>query len=163
MTRRHPSGLAAALLAGLAALPAPAQEETEGTPPFEAAWLEAYEMQGDVLTPEQRTELSHLAWHAAVANICDGLALDHAKFGAALGALQHADIATMSDREIAYYEHHLAVNFGVAVGIMLATHTGDAAATEAYCGEIERILGEEEEGMRSLFYDPAADTDTDSD
>lgn len=67
--------ICAGLAALLAAAPALASEETEGTVPMSPAWLEAYEMQGDVFTPEQRSLLSHLAWHAAVANICDGLSL----------------------------------------------------------------------------------------
>jgi hypothetical protein len=153
MTARICAGLAALL----AAAPALASEETEGTVPMSPAWLEAYEMQGDVFTPAQRSLLSHLAWHAAVANICDGLSLDHARFGAALGGLEHTDAVAMSDDELRYYEHHVAVNFGVAVGLFLATHDFGDAETEEYCREIERVVAEGGEDMTSYFSNPAAD------
>ncbi len=118
------SRLFAASLA-LAVVPAIAQSSESGREG--AAWLQAYEMQDNVFTGPQRTALNQLAYHAAAANICEGLVLDRAKFSTGLAALEHADIVSLSDDELDYYHRHLLVNFGVAVGIMLAEHADDAA------------------------------------
>jgi hypothetical protein len=63
----------------------------------------------------------------------------------------------MSDDELRYHEHHVAVNFGVAVGLFLATHDLGDAQTEEYCREIGRIVADGGEDMTSYFSSPAAD------
>ncbi|MEL6766745.1 MAG: hypothetical protein AAFP17_06165 [Pseudomonadota bacterium] len=115
------------------------------------AWQEAYEMQGMVFTAEQRAALLDLAWHAMAANICDELMLDHAKFGMALGALQHADGPDMSDEEHRYYEHHVAVSFGVAVGIMLAEHAKGPEETVGFCKDVKDEIATTDDPMEHHF------------
>jgi hypothetical protein len=114
--------------AGLVIAVAPAVAQGAESGREDAAWLQAYEMQGNMLTGPQRTALNQLAYHAAAANICEDLVLDRAKFSSGLAALEHADIVSLSDAELEYYQRHLMVNFGVAVGIMLAEHADNAAA-----------------------------------
>ena len=93
------------------------------------AWLTAYDMQGGVLTGNQQHQLLTLAWHGAVANLCEELQLDHLKFGQAMAAIEHSDAASMSDDEHEFFRQSLMINYGVAVGIMLAEHADDKEAT----------------------------------
>lgn len=107
-------------------------EETRGAR-VDAAWNVARAMQGGMLAPGQTARFMLLAWHAAAANLCEDLALDHTAFGVAWADLEHADMASLSDEEHRYFQHHLAVNFGVAVGIMLAEHAGTPQEIADFC------------------------------
>ena len=99
---------------------------------FERAWLEAAEMRDGVLDDGQQALLLQLAYHAAAGNLCDGLVLDDARFATAFEQLRHGDHATMSDEERRYFERHLLVQYGVAVGLFL----GEASQRpDAFCAD----------------------------
>lgn len=124
---------AALLLAGAAyALDAHASDVTM----MQAeAWQTAYDMQGDLLTPINRSRLHVLAWHAAAANLCEPLVLDHTSFGQAYATIEHSDAASLSDQEHTYFRQHLGASFGVAVGITIAGATADPETTALFCQE----------------------------
>ena len=135
----HRSALVSALALALAAAPAAAGEPPAPVHPegrAHAAWLAAETLRGGVLAPEHESAFMLLAWQAAAASLCPEVALDHARFGIGYARLEHADIASLSDEEHAFFRHHLAVSFGVAVGILLAElgatdETRDAACADA--------------------------------
>ena len=108
-----------------------------------AAWIAAGAIEGDILTPVQRGQLMSLAWHATAANLCTSLVLDHERFGTAYAGIEHSDAASLSEDEHEYFRHHLAVVFGVTVGIMLAEHAGTPEEVAGFCSEAEEFAKEE--------------------
>lgn len=105
-----------------------AAEEVAPDPNHESkAWEIAYEMFGGVFTPEQEHEIVALAWHIAIGNLCDDLAVDQAKFAEAIGQFRHSDGADASDDEHAYFVNQVISNLSVAVGILLAENADDPA------------------------------------
>ncbi len=116
------------------ALPALAQEEAPEVANREAAaWHVHAALMSDMLPPQMQGEFMTLAWHATAANLCADLFLDHERFGTAFARLEHADMASLSSEQHEYFRHHLAVNFGVAVGILLAEHAGTPEEVAAFC------------------------------
>jgi len=108
----------------------------------ELAWNTFHVMDGGLLPPEGRSTLMLLAWHAAMANLCADIVLDHDRFGRAYATLEHADAASLTSAEHAYFRHHLSVNFGVATGILLAEMAGSHEEVAANC-EAARIYATE--------------------
>ncbi len=94
---------------------------------LEPAWLQASRLLDGALNPKQQSELNTLAYSAAVANLCEGFALNREQFKKGFGYLKHEDSARMKPEETAYFERHLLVNYGVAVGLFLAEGAADQA------------------------------------
>ncbi|MGI9382181.1 MAG: hypothetical protein ACR2PO_03435, partial [Methyloligellaceae bacterium] len=94
------------------------------------AWENAIVLLDGVLGAKQRAGLNILAYHAAVAAICDGFKLDQTKFSGAFSKLEHAEDAKMSEAEKRYFERHLLVNYGMMVGTFIAEA---GASTETFC------------------------------
>lgn len=142
------SGLAGlALAAALAVAVAPAlhaQSEGPATPNqrHASSWLEAYEILGGILTPEQQMELNQIAYQAAAANVCEFLILDDERFIMAFESLARQASAEMSAEEVDYFHDHLLVSFGVFVGLQLADHNND---TGAFCTEATTYAEDPEE------------------
>ena len=135
------------LAAALAVVPAPAlqaQGEGAATPNLRhgQSWLEAYEILGGILTPEQQLELNQLAYQAAAANVCEVLILDDEKFIMAFESLVVEAGAEMSAEEIDYFHDHILVSFGVFVGLQLADHNNDKAA---FCTDATAYADDTEE------------------
>ncbi len=116
-----------------------------------AAWNAFNVMDGGMLRPNDRTTLISLAWHAAMANLCPGIFLDHEKFGAAYVTIEHADFASLTAAEHEYFRHHLAVNFGVATGILLAEMGGTPEEIAARCAEVH--IYAENSTLGPVFFD----------
>jgi hypothetical protein len=123
------------------------------------AWEAFHYMDGGLLPPEGRANLVMLAWHAAMANLCHELVLDHERFGAAFATLEHADAASLSGAEHEYFRHHLAVNFGIAVGILLAEMAGSREEVEENC-EAARAYASDASAGRIYFDVEATFRDT---
>lgn len=136
---------ALAALAAVALAPPAAAEDPSEASRNAAAWRAAQALQGDMLPGALHAEFMLLAWHAAAANLCAPLMLDHEKFGAAYATLEHSDAASLSEAEHAYFRHHLAVNFGVAVGIMLAQHSRTPEEVAEFCAAAEAFARDPEE------------------
>ena len=100
------------------------------------------------LTPEQSRELVIIAGQAAAASICDGIELDEVKFKAAFAKLAHASEAKMSEEEKGYFEKHLMLVYGIAIGGFLADASAD---TGAYCAAAEAERKEPEFQAISIY------------
>lgn len=131
------------MMAAVLAAPLAFAQQSDGPKNRESeAWLTAYDMQGGVLTGNQQQHLLTLAWHGAVANLCETLQLDHLKFGQAMAVIEHSDAASMSDDEHEFFRQSLMINYGVSVGIMLAEHADDK---EAACADALEFAKDEED------------------
>ncbi len=158
-----------AVAAALVATPLAAQDtaESEETTDGEAlvhpenrehaAWNAFNVMDGGMLRPTDRTMLVSLAWHAAMANLCPGIFLDHERFGAAYATIEHADYASLTGEEHEYFRHHLAVNFGVATGILLSEMGGTPEEIVARCAEVH--IYAESSTLGPIFFDVEATID----
>ncbi|MFO7641040.1 MAG: hypothetical protein R6X17_07160 [Candidatus Competibacteraceae bacterium] len=94
---------------------------------MDPAWRQAHRMLDGVLDSKQQSELNVLAYSTAVANLCEGFALNREQFKKGFNYLAHGDAASMKPEESAYFERHLLVNYGVAVGLFLAEGAADQA------------------------------------
>ncbi|MEO0821929.1 MAG: hypothetical protein AAF074_16065 [Pseudomonadota bacterium] len=168
MTRLLVSAAAAGFLASPFAAPfaTPVAAQESGDPPAplahpenraHAAWNAFNVMDGGILRPADRTTLISLAWHAAMANLCPGIFLDHERFGAAFATIEHADYASLTAAEHAYFRHHIAVNFGVATGILLAEMGGTPEEIVARCAEVH--LYAENSTLGPIYFDVEATLD----
>jgi hypothetical protein len=107
-------------------------QDNSARPRLEEGWLKAEALIDGVMSAAQRSELNTVAFSAAVASLCDGFSLDRDKFMKAMEFLKHEDMVSMSPEEVAYYEHHLMFNYGVAVGLYLAEGSLDQPG---FCAE----------------------------
>ena len=124
----------AGALVGLAAFAAaPATADTSRIPSaFVIGHL--HDFVDQKLSPDQTTQLIVIAHQAATASACEGFELDEEKFKGAFAKLAHASEAGMSADEKSYFEKHVMMAYGVAIGGFLA----DAAAnTSAYCDDAD--------------------------
>jgi len=96
---------------------------------------QALAMVEGALTPEQFTKLQLIAYQSAIANVCEGINLDEAKFNKAFEALSPVDAAKMSDEQKAYHDKHILVIFGVLVGGELTAMATDVPAA---CEDAEK-------------------------
>lgn len=116
------------VLAGLVNVPTASAEQAVAPQRLSTAWIEATELIDGTLTRPQQALLSQLAYHAAVANLCDGFVLDREKFAEAFTRLEHQDTLSMNADEHAYFERHLLVNFGIVTGVFMAEGSLDQTA-----------------------------------
>ena len=89
---------------------------------------QALAMVEGALTPDQFTKLQLIAYQSAIANVCEGINLDEAKFNKAFEALAPVDAAKMSAEQKAYHDKHILVIFGVLVGGELNAMATDVSA-----------------------------------
>ncbi len=96
------------------------------------AWKAAMEDQEGVLTKEQFGALNNLAYHSAVARVCDGFNLSLEKFSKAVNDIIIAGSDKLDDEEKLARQTHILVALGTSHGLFLAEGT---LHKEIFCKE----------------------------
>ena len=91
----------------------------------------------DILTDEQQVTVALLANDVAVTSVCEGFAIDPAKFAAAFQTLYPAQWGEMEPAERVLFGEHLLVFYGMHVGAALAEKFEDPSGVCAVA-EAER-------------------------
>ncbi len=105
----------AAALACAAAVPAFAQSHR-----LEAAWEAALGEETPMLAPERISEINVIAYHGAVARLCDGFAIDIDKLGAASNEMVAAALEGVPEDEMVARHSQLLIALGTVHGLFLA-------------------------------------------
>jgi hypothetical protein len=100
------------------------------------AWEDAVGDQENVLTEAQFATLNNLAFQAAVPKICDGYALDDAKFAQAMGEAVAPPSADLSPEQMKEWETAVLIRFGTTYGLFLAEGN---AGREEFCASAAEL------------------------
>lgn len=123
----RPMICAAALAAG--ALPA------LGADQLAAAWEAAAMEREGVITEAQFARLNVVAYHGAVASLCEGFALDEAEVAEATNAILQANPEGLSAEDLLARHVDILVAVGTARGLFLAE---GSLHPEAFCAGAQR-------------------------
>lgn len=120
----------------LAVLTAPAMAETDR---LEAAWDAAALAHDGVLTDTEAARLNVVAYHAAVAGLCDGFALDPAAVAEVTGAILDAGPADATQEALLGRQVDVMLTLGTAKGLFLAE---GALHHERFCAQAAQTRDE---------------------
>lgn len=119
---------ACALLSGLAVSgPALAQSHR-----LNAAWEAAINEEGSHLAPAAQARLNLVAYHAAVAKLCDGFPVDDAKIAAMSNDVVREAIAGLDGDALISRHADVLIDLGTAHGLFLAE---GSLHTEKFCAQ----------------------------
>lgn len=110
-------GVAVAAGLGISGL-AVAQEQDDAR--LDEAWMDAIELEEGILTPDQYAKLNNLAYQAAVTRVCDGFALDQAKYSEAVAEAIAPSAEQLSEDDQRAHTSAALVLLGTRFGLMLA-------------------------------------------
>ena len=138
MTRLATAGAVFALI-GLGALAAgPALAESHR---LEAAWEAAISEEADDLAPGLQAGLNLVAYHAAVARLCDGFEVDDGKIAEESNAIITEALEGL-DGEALYHRHAvLLIDMGVRHGLFLAE---SSLHPQRFCADAEEVRASED-------------------
>ena len=106
--------LACALL-GLLAAPAFAENQR-----LSAAWEAAINEEGAYLSPEAQAQMNVIAYHAAVAKLCEGFEVDAGEIASASNALVAEAVKGLEGEALITRHTDLLIDLGTSQGIFLA-------------------------------------------
>ena len=100
------------------------------------AWEDAVGDQENVLTEAQFATLNNLAFQAAVPKVCDGYALDDAKFAQAMSEAAVPPSADLTPEQMKEWETAVLIRFGTTYGLFLAEGN---SGKEAFCASAAEL------------------------
>jgi hypothetical protein len=100
------------------------------------AWEDAVGDQENILTEAQFATLNNLAFQAAVPKVCDGYALDDAKFAQAMSEAAVPPSADLTPEQMKEWETAVLIRFGTTYGLFLAEGN---AGKEAFCASAAEL------------------------
>ncbi len=112
------------------ALPAAAEGQR-----LSAAW-EAAIAEGETLAPAIRADLNVIAYHAAVARLCEGFPVDVEKLSAASSNLLVAAVEGLEGEALLERHTDLLIDLGVAHGLFLAE---GSLQPDTFCAEAAAV------------------------
>jgi hypothetical protein len=105
-----------------------------------AAW-DAAIAEGDTLAPAIRADINVIAYHAAVARLCEGFPVDVGKLAAAGDELLTAAVAGLEGEALLERHTDLLIDLGVAHGLFLAEGSLDL---QNFCAEAAAVRDDAE-------------------
>ncbi len=129
------TALAAAALATAIAWPALADDHR-----LDAAWDAAIAEETETVLPAVQATLNLVAYHAAVARLCDGFAVDEAKITAASNTAVNDILTGLEGDELAARHAALLIDIGTRHGLFLAE---GSLQPETFCQQAAEVRDDE--------------------
>lgn len=126
----------AALLAALAAGPALADSHR-----LTAAWEAAVNEEDQSLSPETRARLNVIAYHAAVARLCEGFPVDQARMATVSDEVIRDAVGDLEGDALITRSTDILIDLGTSHGLFLAE---GSLHPEEFCAEAEAARADPE-------------------